>query len=395
MREKRFSQQFPFARVVARFSAAALHSNYRAISSLVPEQSILPMIKANAYGHGATWVARQLLGLPKLYGFGVASFEEAGELRTSLGSRGRRTKIVVLSGVLPWSEEKGQYCERNGLTAVIATEQDWYGFFKGGWADRISYELKFNTGMNRLGIPMGLAPVIARSLRRQTAVSHPSGVLSHLAAPDEPSFRLSQLQREKFLALRAEFSSACPAAHFHLAASGGIWNQKVWGLKGLTDVVRPGISLYGVVPWDGAPERGLQPVMALQAGVVAVNRLKRGESTGYGGTFTGSGKEAVHVAILAGGYADGIHRSLSGIRTGQGNSAGGGGHVWLSGIASRFLGVVSMDMATVRATERTQIGEWAEIIGPHVDIWAQARAAGTIPYELLTSLSARVQRIYD
>jgi alanine racemase len=265
---------------------------------------------------------------------------------------------------------------------------DWTEFRKGGWAEKLGYELKFNTGMNRLGIPVSAAGRIGRELAKMEAGAHPSGVLSHLAIGEDPDCSLSRQQREKFLFLRAELSGVAPSAQFHLAASAAIWNRKSWGLDGLTDAVRPGLSLYGVVPWSGAPARGIAPVLTLRASVTAVHRLKPGESTGYGARFQVQGTEARTVAILGAGYGDGIHRSLSGLEN------RGGGYVWLDGAEQRVLGTVSMDLCAVSCAGTTEAGSWAEFLGPHVDVWAQARAAGTIPYELLTSLASRVQRIY-
>jgi alanine racemase len=203
-----------------------------------------------------------------------------------------------------------------------------------------------------------------------------------------PESRLSQSQLERFVALKSELSGAFPSARFHLANSGGIWNAKRWSLRGLTDCVRPGLALYGIPPWADAPTRGLVPVMTYQATVVAVHQLRPGDSIGYGATFTAPGKggkggEPVYAAILGAGYADGVKRALS-----------NQGYAWLGGRSTRFLGMVSMDLCAVGAFASTRVGEQVELLGPHVDPWAQARAAGTIPYELLTSLSVRVQRKY-
>src|SRR6185436_4852394 len=111
-------------------------------------------------------------------------------------------------------------------------------------------------GMNRLGIPAAMAASIARAIRAMPSGSQPQGIFSHLAMSEEPDARLSAVQRERFAALRAELAPAAPAAHFHLGNSGAVWNRKHWGLDGLTDVVRPGLSLYGVPHWAGAPARG-------------------------------------------------------------------------------------------------------------------------------------------
>jgi len=375
-----------FERVQADFSAKALLNNYDAIRALVPGQAILPMIKAGAYGHGAGWVAGRLAGEPDLYGLGVATLDEGEEVRKALGEQKLRCKIVVVSGTALWSDEKGQFCEKHGLTATISSEEDWVRFLRGRWNERIPYELKFNTGMNRLGISPNYARTIAKALRDAPAVAHPSGIYSHLAIGENPEEKLSLMQRELFVQVRGDFETACPSAHFHLANSSAIWNAKKWGLDGLTDVVRPGLSLYGVPPFQGAPMRGLSPVMTLSCQVLAVHDLKPGDRVGYGGTFKVDGKaqDRTRVAILAGGYADGIMRHL-------GN---GLGSVFMGDQKQPIVGIVSMDLCAALAPKSVKPGDWAQILGPGIDPWEQARAAGTIPYELLTSVASRVERRY-
>ena len=380
-------------RAIAELSAAALVGNYHAIREQVAEHSILPMVKADAYGHGAAWAARELLGLPGLNGFGVATLEEGATLRSELGLRARKTRIVVFSGSTGfhggWNEGVGQFCEQNGLTPVLGSDECWHAFWRQGWASRLPYELEFNTGMNRMGITPGLSAQIARTLRDEDGALHPGGVFTHLASAESPDSKLTRQQRERFAQIRADFASACPSTHFHIANSAAIWNQKVLGLgDGFTDLVRPGISLYGVPPWDDAPARGLSPVMTLKARVLTRYRLKAGESVGYGGTYVASAP--TEIATLGAGYADGLVRSLKG----KGGEAGG--YAWVDGRRERFVGIVSMDLAAVTCSERTQPGDWVEWMGPRIDPWKQARAAGTVPYELLTSVSAlpRVKRIY-
>jgi alanine racemase len=375
-----------FSRVRAHFSRKALLSNYEVIQALVPGQAILPMIKAGAYGHGASWAARALAHLPGLYGLGVATLEEGREVRDALDQKSKRSRIIVFSGTALWSEEKGQFCEKHGLTATISQEDDWVKFRRGGWTARIPYELKFNTGMNRLGMPPQYARVIAGELRGMKPESHPSGIFSHLALGENPDEKLSRLQREQFLVIRGEFEAVCPQSQFHLANSAAIWNEKLWGTQGMTDVVRPGVSLYGIVPFEGAPARGLAPVMNLEAQVVAIHVLKPGERIGYGGTF--KAKERMRVAILAMGYADGLKRAL-----------GDSGHVLIGpkGMGERhpIIGIVSMDLCAVSCPDGTRPGDWARILGEGIDPWEQAKAAGTLPYELLTSVTSRVERVYS
>src|SRR5690606_18922611 len=130
---------------------------------------------------------------------------------------------------------------------------------------------------------------------------------------------------------------------FHLANSAAIWKQKEWKLTSETDRVRPGLSLYGVVPWPKAQARGLSPVMSLKARVIAVHTLQPGDRIGYGGTFKVPEKNGrkIQVAVLSAGYEDGIHRTLS-----------GKGHVMLGGRKEKFLGRISMDLCTVSCGAR-------------------------------------------
>ncbi len=370
-------------RIVAEVSASALVGNFNAIRAQVPGLALLPMIKANAYGHGAEWAARHLAPLPGLYGLGVATLEEGASVRTALGPRYRKTRIFVFSGCSPWNDEKGEYCESYHLSPVISADEDWHRFVQRGWEKKLGYEIKFNTGMNRLGLSASLAGQVARVLRERSAEHHPTGVMSHLAMSEAPDSQVSRRQLELFMAIRAELGPLLPQTHFHLANSGGIWNAKHWRLKELTDVVRPGISLYGVPPWAGAPARGIQTVLSLRASVAKVLKLKPGDTVGYGATFRVSGGAPVHMAILTAGYADGVKRNLS-----------NQGSVWLGGKKAPFRGIISMDLSAVECSEKTKPGDWAELLGANTDPWETARAAGTIPYELLTSISSRVQRIY-
>jgi alanine racemase len=382
-------------RVAAFMSAKILTQNYRAIQDLAPTQAMLPMIKANAYGHGAKWAARELAGQNNLYALGVATLEEGREVREALEKSNRNPKVIVFSGCSPWSEAAGAYCEKYGLTAVISSDADFDAFIRSGYAEKISYELEFNTGMNRLGINLGYAKNVIQLLKNNPKSYPPDGIFSHLAVGENPDAKLSRLQLQGFTEMRRTLGQAFPSAQFHLSNSSAVWSAKTWGVSEMTDIVRPGIALYGVPPWEGAPVRGIDPVMILQATVMSVRALKVGDQIGYGGTFTVTAPLApkgeiaknnppFYVATLSAGYGDGILRALS-----------NRGYAWLNDQESRFVGVVSMDLSAVSCTARTKPGDLAQILGPRVDIWAQAKAASTVPYELLTSISPRVRRFYD
>jgi alanine racemase len=207
-------------------------------------------------------------------------------------------------------------------------------------------------------------------------------VLSHLATAESPGSAVARRQLRRFDDLFRLLRPALPRAAFHLANSAAIWNARAFRLNELTEVVRPGLSLYGVPPWPGAPARGIRPALALGAPLIEVRTVPPGESVGYGATFTVRGR-AARVAIVPMGYADGLHRAAS-----------GRGLARLGGRLERFLGVVSMDLAALSCASGARPGARAWLLGPGIDPWRQAAAAGTVPYELLTSLSARVQRAY-
>jgi alanine racemase len=386
------------ARVEVELNGSALVKNYQAIQALVPKQMILPMVKANAYGHGVEWVCRLLEKQPGLYGFGVATLKEGAQIRKILGVRkaqgslkksiqeslkSRMVPILVFTETVDWSEEKGKYCEEFGLTAVLGSEAGWNRFLKGGWPTRLSYHLEFDTGMRRLGMDPSFLPILVKSLKKLSESEYPSGIFTHLAMCETPGDPLSRSQLEKFIKIRKVLKPLLSNAYFHLGNSGGIWNQKHFGISDLTDIVRPGLSLYGIPPWSGAPERGLSSVMTFRSRVITIHRLKPGDSIGYGGTYKVRGQEPVFAAIVSAGYADGISRAWS-----------NRGFAWLNGKPTKFLGRVSMDLCAIQCWSNTEVGDSVEFLGPHIDPWSQAKMAGTIPYELFTSLSERVKRNY-
>lgn len=382
LKKTKFLNPEPFHRICATVSEKSLLQNYQAIRDQVKQSWVLPMIKANAYGHGDAWAANVLKNEPHLFGFGVATLEEGAKIRESLGAKGRKTRIIVVSGATVWSEAKAEYCERFRLTPVISTLEDWQLFLKQKDFAHIPYHLKFNTGMNRLGLPLSEASRIHAQLKKFSPDELPEGIASHLAVAENADHSLTQNQIERFKSLKKEFTSTCPNVFFHLANSAAIWNNKKYQLDAWTEIVRPGVSLYGIPPWANAPARGLSSVLTLKTQVIAKHFLKAGESVGYGATYRVEAKkhpQGQWVAICAGGYADGLLRSLS-----------NKGTVFLGNHHRRVLGIISMDLSAVECDASIKVGDWVEWLGKSIDPWTQAQAAGTIPYELYTSISPRV-----
>jgi alanine racemase len=378
----------PIERVKAVLSPQALKHNFKRLREMSGELWVIPMIKANAYGHGARWAARVLENEKGLLGFGVATREEAMEVRSALSrARGYRIPIYCFSGMIPWAESYGQWCEKHHVVPVIASLEDLRVFIKQGWAEKIPYELEFNTGMNRLGIEVSQLREVKRLIRSTSHRGKPTGIFTHLAAGEESEFKLTKFQIDAYDFVRSELTSDCPKTYFHFAASTAIFNEKHYQIAKRSDVIRPGISLYGVRPWRSAPNRDLRSVLSFYGKVVQVRALKPGDQVGYGGTFKVGARTVplpYTVATVSMGYGDGLHRRLS-----------NRGFVIISGKTFPIVGRVSMDLVTVACPKTTKPGDWVEFFGNEGDIWDQADKAETIPYELLTGITSRVPRIEE
>jgi alanine racemase len=338
-------------RVRARVSLVQIQRNFKAISRLAPQSQIIPMVKADAYGHGALAVARALAHEPRLDAFGVATLDEGRELREARLSQ----SILIFSGTAHWDQKKGQFCERFGLTPVISSLADLEAFLRHGWQRRIRYELKFNTGMNRLGIEVSDLSSCLDLIQKLKVSERPQGVLSHLATADQPQHPLTRIQVERFREITQAFGNRLARPKFHLQNSAAIWNASALGIRNEFLCVRPGLSLYGITPSLHAPARGVLPALRLEARLLQVKRLKKGERVGY---------------------SDGLHRLLSN--------------------QSNFVGLISMDLTGIRLRPSQKEGDWISVTGKlSRDLWKSARCAGTVPYELLTSISSRVRRDYE
>lgn len=383
-------------RVTAFCSSQALKKNFRALAKRAGRLSLLPMVKAGAYGHGIEWVVKTLHKEPsffrKINGFGVATFSEAESVREVLGSQALE-RVVLFSGAMPWTRENQNRCVRSNITPVIGSLQDLEIFLRlKGDLCVPSYELKFNTGMNRLGIrceAWSQVEALFHKAKKLRAVNDPQGVFSHLAAAEVPSHAVSRLQLKLFKNIIPIWKHAFPHAKLHLGNSAALWNSKAFELREHTDLVRPGLALYGIRPFPEAQASDIKQVMEVYAPIAQIAEVRAGECVGYGAHFQVPRHSRVRkIAILAAGYGDGVPRSLE-----------SHGHVRMGNQLATFAGRISMDLSTVLIPEfmsrSVKLPSWVEIFGRKVDIWKQAEAAQTIPYELLTSLSARVERKYD
>lgn len=238
--------------------------------------------------------------------------------------------------------------------------------------------------MNRLGLT---APQIRRFFHENklTRALTPRLLMSHLACADDPSSPMNRQQIESFQSVRQLFSSVDAS----LANSAGTFLDRDY----LFDIVRPGIALYGGAPQTGVPNP-MRPVATVEARVVQVREVKANETVGYGGSIK-LDRDAI-IAVAAAGYADGLHRSLSGSGVPLRSAMPVGGHGFIADRRVPIVGRVTMDLTLFDVTElgpgAVNHGDWIELFGPNIPIDEAAGAAGTIAYELLTSLGSRYLR---
>jgi alanine racemase len=371
----------------AEVDLAALRRNYRALkgrldgppsSPLVIEHPrLIPVIKADAYGHGAVPVAKALAaeGAPA---FAVAIVEEAVALRRA----GIGGEILVLQGAWPGQEPE---VVEHGLEAAVSSPEALARLDVEARrrSREVRVHIKVDTGMARLGIAWDRIDVLLSQLQRVHNAKI-AGVFSHLACAEESddSFTTEQIRRFR-IALGAVRASGFDPGEIHLANSAGLlYVDSLWASS-----ARAGIALYGYPP---APERcplALERVLTWKTRLGRIHPIQPGESVGYNRRFRAS--RMTRAATLPVGYADGYRRSLS-----------GQGRVIVRDRWADVLGAVSMDLIVVDVTGIPDIreGEEAILLGQtnscRFDAESWAALLGTIPYEVLCGISPRVPRVY-
>lgn len=352
----------------AEISAGALRHNLRRLRAMDPDAEVVGVVKADAYGHGATVVAPWLRdeGVTRL---AVATLAEGAALRAA-GDAGR---VLVLGAPLP--DQLPAYA-RLGLD-VSVTSADAAAWVAGSGL-ALTAHVKVDTGMHRLGIAPGDVPDALRRLRTAPRVAVES-VWTHLATADAADASFADEQLARFAAVLA---SVEPPPFVHVA-NGPAHVRGLGRAVGARRLVRLGGALYGLASdraLDGAME-ALRPVMRLVTRVVHVQTVAAGESVSYGRTWTADAP--TRVATLAGGYADGLPRALQ-----------QGGQVGIGGRRVPVVGRVCMDMALVAPADGVRVGDeavWWGPGGPAAE--AVAERLGTLAYELTTGLTARVPRV--
>ncbi len=348
------------ARAWVEVDLAAVVANARAVAAASGAR-LLPMVKAGGYGLGALPVARALL-VTNPWGFGVASLAEGIELR-----RGGIVQPIVVFEPLSAVLVPGLVAHR--LRPTIGDPAALSAWLDSG--DH-PFHLEVDTGMHRAGVLWDDTAVWAAIRSRLERATRWEGVFTHFHSSDTDS-QATEEQWRRFQDVVGGLPRRPPLVHAANSAAA------MAGPRMAGDLVRPGIYLYG----GGAGNQGpaSQVVARLRTRVVATRMVPVGESVSYGATWRAP--RDTLVATIAIGYADGLPRSLS-----------NRGVVELGESRAPIIGRVTMDMTMVSPVAPCAVGDLATIWGGQISLGEQARLAGTNSYELLSSLSPRVERRY-
>jgi alanine racemase len=353
----------------------AIVRNYRLLESRVGAgRRLIPVLKADAYGHGAVPIARRLEN-EGARTFAVAVAEEGVALR--------RAGVVGEILLLNFSDPGDASAHRAyGLTPALydRTQARAFAEVAAGFSEPLPVQIKIDSGMGRIGFRSEELAELSQILRGARGL-RVAGTFSNLASAEDPD---SPRTREQIECLRAGVealaASGVSPGVVHVANSAGVLLHPASWL----DAVRPGLALYGVSP--SGDDDALEPALSLETRVMSLREVPPGSPLGYGGRFVTSRPSTI--AVLPIGYHDGFRRSFSGrVR------------VLLRGKEAPVVGAVSMDLTLVDATGLgARTGDRAICLGSdgalRVTAWDLARAADTLPYEILCGIGPRVPRVH-
>ncbi|MBP9947674.1 MAG: alanine racemase [Vicinamibacteria bacterium] len=351
-----------------------IRENFRAIRNHAGARAVIPVLKADAYGHGAIAVARALdpMGVAM---FAVAYVEEGLALRRA----GITTPILILTGFAP--EQLNDVAAFN-LTPVVSTAEQvraLQGLHRGEDEPRLPVHVKVDTGMARLGFTLHeLEPVIHRLEDAESI--HLEGLMTHLSAADEdPTETARQLDVFEEAILRLETLGIRPRM-IHAANSAGLAFTRA-----SHSAVRPGLLLYGIPPRPLAPSIPVKPALELRARVALVKTVPPGTRVSYGGHFVAA--QETRIATINAGYADGIPRTT--LMREQGVLRHGPN-------ALKVTGTVCMDLTMLDASlcPTLKAGDEVTVMGDSPGAWDLAEWAGTNAWQILTGVGSRVPRRY-
>ena len=352
----------------------AIVANWRKLEKTAVPAECAGVVKADAYGCGAEQVARALAGAG-CKTFFVATLDEARVVRAAVPAA---AAIYVLDGFFQNTGDAYASIDCKPVIGDLNELAEWDVFcHRSGWSGGAAIHI--DTGMNRLGLTVTEAQGI---IPRINAGDHGiTLVMSHLVSAELLNNPANARQLAAFREIASLFSGV-PAS---LANSSGVFLSPQFQF----DLVRPGAAVYGINPTPEA-DNPMQPVVELKARIVQIRNVERGETVGYGGTWTA--RRPTRIALVSAGYADGYFRAASA------NDGTRGAEVVVAGKRCPIAGRISMDLTAVDVTDldksAVRRGHMATLIGEGITVDELAHHFGTIGYEVLTSLGKRYARIY-
>jgi alanine racemase len=361
----------------AEIDAGALAANAAALAAHVgPEVAVMAMVKANGYGHGAVLAARCMVAGGARW-LGVSSPEEALQLRGA----GIEAPMLIV-GWSPASSLRALIAADVDITVYDLEEVEALSIRARAAGRPARVHLKVDSGMGRLGAPLDRVHAILRAIRAAAPHLRLGGIFTHFADADGPDPEFTLEQHARFLPVIEAAKDVDPGVLVHCANSAAALRFPAMR----HDLVRPGIALYGYAPPESAGVVELRPALTFAACITQVKTVRAGDTVGYGRTWTA--ERDTRLATVAAGYADGVHRSQS-----------NRGCVLVGGIRCPIVGRVSMDMISVdvSAVGGVAPGDEAIVVGgresAHLGADEVGDAGGTVAYEVLCAVSARVPRI--
>jgi alanine racemase len=375
---KESSYTYRLLKTWAEIDLGAVRFNIKNIQKKLGKNiELMAIVKCNAYGHGAVEVSEQALDLG-VQALGVSSLYEGIELRDIY----KDVPIIVLSsGMSGQSEEFIDY----SLSPVVCTWQ-----MTNALADaarkrgaRAKVHIKVDTGMGRIGVWHERADEFIRQVYKMPDVEI-EGICSHFATSDEQNLDFARRQFNWFNSCLEKIKDL-PIRFKHISNTAAIFNLPEAHLN----MVRPGLSIYGVSPSEYVKgTEKLRPALSLKTKIAFLKTIPKGRTLSYARTY--KTKKEMKVATLPVGYGDGYPLSLS-----------NKGYVLMRGKKARILGAVTMDQIMVDVTDIKDVKteDVAVLIGKQgseeITATEVAGMAGTIPYEIFTSINKRVQRVYS
>ncbi len=363
--------------------------NYQAVTQQVSPARVIPVIKADGYGHGALPIARYLIDHHAISMMAVAQFKEALELREA----GIEIPLLIFGRLFP---DQIQQAARSDFKITVFGSQDLEWIEEATLRQPVGVHVNMDTGMGRAGHLWG--PKSLDFFKRLKAHRNMrwEGLYTHFATADESDKSYTRYQTDRFRSILNQLKSSTGLPPLvHMANSGGImdhpasytWSKTIDGPQVFQDAVRLGISLYGIYP-SGESSRTvpLEPAMNFKTYVAQLRRLPAGHNVSYGRRW--KTPQETRIAVIPVGYADGFRRSLTNC-----------GEVLIRGQRFPVVGTVTMDQTMIH------IGDAPIAVGDEVLLWGKssqgtlpvsevADLAGTIAYETTCGVSKRVPRVF-